>query len=146
MSQQDLTRSDREALDFGGDYSLTFRQTTRNSVPGYDALIEIAAAALAQAVPQAPSVLVVGPGLGEELVPLLTALPQARFTLLEPSAHMRESCTREIDAAGAWSRPFCCSNHCAAVSGSAVVRPQPSPLCEFPVLTLNSTSVSRRQL
>jgi len=57
-----------------------------------------------QAVPQAASILVVGPGLGEELVPLLTALPQSSFTLLEPSAQMRAACTREIDAAGAAAR------------------------------------------
>ena len=145
MAEQDLAPSDREELDFDGGYSRTYSQTIRNSAPGYDALIEIAAAALEQAVPQATSILVVGPELGEELVPLPTALPQARFTLLEPSALMREACTREIDAAGAWSRPFCRSNPCAAVSGSAVDRPDPLPRWELPVLILNSTSVSRWQ-
>jgi len=104
MTEQNLTPSGREELDFDGDYGRTYRQTIRNSVPGYDALIEIAAAALEQAVPQAASILVVGPGLGEELVPLLTALPQSSFTLLEPSAQMRAACTREIDAAGAAAR------------------------------------------
>jgi len=104
MTESDLTPSDRAGLDFDGDYGRTYRQSIRNSVPGYDALIEIAAAAVEQAVPHAGSILVVGPGLGEELVPLLTALPHTRFTLLEPSIQMREACAREIDAAGAAAR------------------------------------------
>lgn len=104
MKEQDRTPSDRLGLDFDRDYGRTYRRSIRNSVPAYDALIEIAAAALQQAVPQAASILVVGPGLGEELVPLLTALPQTRFTLLEPSTQMREACTREIAAAGAAAR------------------------------------------
>jgi tRNA (cmo5U34)-methyltransferase len=104
MKEQDCMPSDRLGFDFDGDYGRTYRQSIRNSLPGYDALIEIAAAALQQAVPQAASILVVGPGLGEELVPLLTALPQTRFTLLEPSTQMREACTREIAAAGAVAR------------------------------------------
>jgi hypothetical protein len=50
MAEQDLAPSDREELDFDGGYSRTYSQTIRNSAPGYDALIEIAAAALEQAV------------------------------------------------------------------------------------------------
>lgn len=104
MDEQDPTPSNGLRLDFDGEYGRTYRWSIRNSVPAYDSLIEISAAALQHAVPQAASVLVVGPGLGEELVPLLTALPQTRFTLLEPSIQMRESCTREIAAAGAAAR------------------------------------------
>jgi tRNA (cmo5U34)-methyltransferase len=76
-------------------------------VPGYDAMLEIAAAAMAQtagAGDTAGSVLVVGPGPGEELAPLLTALPTAQFTLLEPSGQMREACAARIAAAGASER------------------------------------------
>lgn len=104
MKEQDPTPSDCSGLDFDGEYGRNYRRSIRNSVPGYDSLIEISAAALLQAVPQAAAILVVGPGLGEELVPLLTALPQTRFTLLEPSTQMREACTREIAAAGAAAR------------------------------------------
>lgn len=104
MKEQHPTPSDSPGLDFDGEYGRTYRRSIRNSVPGYDALIEISAAALEQAVPQASLILVVGPGLGEELVPLFTALPQTRFTLLEPSTQMREACSREIAAAGAAAR------------------------------------------
>lgn len=104
MKEQDRSPSDRLGLDFDGDYGRTYRQSIRNTVPGYDALIEIAAAALQHAVPQAASILVVGPGLGEELVPLLTALPLTCFTLMEPSTQMRQACAREIDAVGAAAR------------------------------------------
>lgn len=104
MKEQPPPPAAHPGLDFDGDYGRTYRRSIRNSVPGYDALIEIAAAALQQAVPGAASILVVGPGLGEELVPLLAALPQARFTLLEPSSQMREACRREIAVAGAAAR------------------------------------------
>lgn len=96
--------TDPSGLDFDGAYGRTYRRSIRGSVPGYDALIEIGAAALQQAVPQARSVLVVGPGLGEELVPVLGALPVARFTLLEPSAQMREVCAGQIAAEDATQR------------------------------------------
>lgn len=82
MKEQPPPPAAHPGLDFDGDYGRTYRRSIRNSVPGYDALIEIAAAALQQAVPGAASILVVGPGLGEELVPLLAALPQARCELL----------------------------------------------------------------
>lgn len=95
------------SLDFDGDYGRAYRQRIRSSVPGYDAMLEIAAAAMAQAAATggpAGSVLVVGPGLGEELPPLLTALPTAHFTLLEPSEQMRQACAARIAAAGASER------------------------------------------
>lgn len=95
------------SLDFDGDYGRAYRQRIRSSVPGYDAMLEIAAAAMAQtagAGGTAGSVLVVGPGPGEELPPLLTALPTAHFTLLEPSGQMRETCAARIAAAGAHDR------------------------------------------
>ncbi|MFM7312204.1 MAG: deaminase [Cyanobium sp.] len=92
------------ALDFDGDYGRTYRSTIRNAVPGYDSLMEISAAALTQAAPQATSLLVVGPGAGEELAPILAALPAARVTLLEPSQQMAEACRAAIAAAGADGR------------------------------------------
>lgn len=92
------------SLDFDGEYGRAYRQRIRSSVPGYDAMLEIAAAAMAMAAGSAGSVLVVGPGPGEELEPLLAALPAARFTLLEPSEQMREACAARIAAAGASER------------------------------------------
>ena len=86
-------------LDFDGDYGRSYRQSIRDAVPGYDSLIEIAAAALLQVVPGAGSILVVGPGWGEELLPVLQALPQARLTLLEPSLQMAEGCRALLDQA-----------------------------------------------
>lgn len=102
------------SLDFDGDYGRAYRQRIRSSVPGYDAMLEIAAAAMAQtagAAGSAGSVLVVGPGPGEELPPLLTVLPSAHFTLLEPSDQMREACAARIAAAGA-------SERCQLLEGS----------------------------
>lgn len=101
MSGPDATGDQRPALDFDGDYGRTYRQSIRHSVPGYDSLIELATAALLQAVPDAARLLVVGPGPGEELIPLLEAFPEAQFTLLEPSRQMREACGALIAAAGA---------------------------------------------
>ena len=91
-------------LDFDGDYGRSYRQSIRDAVPGYDSLIEVAAAALQQAVPQAGSLLVVGPGLGEELLPVLSALPLAWVTLLEPSLQMGGACLNLIAQAGAAER------------------------------------------
>ena len=91
-------------LDFDGDYGRTYRNSIRSSIPGYDSLIEISAAALRQSVPGAGSLLVVGPGLGEELLPVLQALPQARLTLLEPSLQMGEACLELLAQAGAAER------------------------------------------
>lgn len=104
MPEPGPSSADQPGLDFDGAYGRTYRRSIRGSVPGYESLIEIAAAGLQQAVPQARSVLVVGPGLGEELVPALAALPEARFTLLEPSSQMREVCAGQIAAVGATQR------------------------------------------
>lgn len=92
------------ALDFDGDYGRQYAATIRRSIPGYDALLEIAAAAAAASVPQASRALVVGPGLGEELPGLLAALPAAGFVLLEPSEQMRRSCLAVIEGQGAQGR------------------------------------------
>lgn len=104
MSPAQNTPSAPQALDFNGDYGRTYRNSIRSSVPGYDSLIEIAAAALQQAVPQAGSLLVVGPGLGEELLPVLNALPLAKVTLLEPSLQMGDACLNLIAQASAAER------------------------------------------
>ena len=104
MSPAQNSPSAPQALDFNGDYGRTYRNSIRSSVPGYDSLIEVAAAALQQAVPQAGSLLVVGPGLGEELLPVLSALPLARVTLLEPSLQMGDACLNLIAQAGAAER------------------------------------------
>lgn len=103
-SEPNASAAGRPALNFDGEYGRAYRQRIRSSVPGYDAMLEIAAAALGLEAGTAGSVLVVGPGAGEELGPLLAALPAARFTLLEPSAQMREACAAAIAAAGASDR------------------------------------------
>lgn len=46
MKGQDSTPSDCPGLDFDGEYGRTYRWSIRNSVPGYDSLIEISTAAL----------------------------------------------------------------------------------------------------
>jgi SAM-dependent methyltransferase len=104
MTDQQPQDAAAPRLDFDGDYGRTYRHSIRSSVPGYDSLIEIAAAALQQTVPAARSLLVVGPGLGEELLPILSALPQARITVLEPSPQMAAACSSLITQAGASER------------------------------------------
>lgn len=104
MPEQQPTPATPLKLDFDGDYGRTYRNSIRNAVPGYDSLIEIGAAALQQAAAAATSLLVVGPGLGDELLPVLQALPQARVTLLEPSLQMVEACRAVIAQAGAAER------------------------------------------
>ena len=91
-------------LDFEGDYGRQYAETIRTSIPAYDTLQEVGAAALAAFAPADGAVLVVGPGLGEELPGLLAALPRARFTLLEPSARMGQGCAARIAAEGASER------------------------------------------
>ncbi len=92
------------SLDFEGDYGRRYARTIRHSIPGYDALLEIAAASLATDAAAASSALVVGPGLGEELPGLLSALPEARVTLLEPSEQMARGCAAVIAREGATDR------------------------------------------
>ena len=69
-------------LDFDGDYGRQYRQRIRLSIPAYDAVLELGAAALAAKTPTARQVLVVGPGAAEELPGLRQAMPMARFALL----------------------------------------------------------------
>jgi len=91
-------------MDFDGPYGQDYAAIIRRSLPAYDALLEIAGAALAAMAADATEVLVVGPGRGEELTGLLRALPEARFTLVEPSAAMVEVCGAVLSAAGATHR------------------------------------------
>lgn len=91
-------------LDFDGDYGRHYTATIRRSIPAYDALLEIGTAAVATAAPAATSVLVVGPGPGEELPALIAALPQAKFTLLEPSAQMAQACIALLQLHGLGGR------------------------------------------
>ena len=91
-------------LDFDGDYGRQYRQRIRISIPAYDAVLEIGAAALSANTPAARHVLVVGPGAGEELPGLLQAMPMARFTLLEPSEQMAGFCRQLIASLHAESR------------------------------------------
>ena len=89
-------------LDFDGDYGRSYRQSIQHSIPGYDVLHEIAAAAVNATSAKADSVLVVGPGPGDELVTLLSSCPDAEVTVIEPSAQMLAQCQSSImDHAGA---------------------------------------------
>lgn len=91
-------------LDFDGNYGRDYDATIRILIPAYEAIVEIAAASLTALVPQAASVLVVGPGSGSELPAMLAALPKAHFSLIEPSAQMRGFCERVIATAQASNR------------------------------------------
>ena len=84
------------SLDFDGDYGRTYRQSIQNSIPGHDVLHEIALAAVQSAASDARQVLVVGPGPGDDLPPLLNACPEAALTVLEPSGQMLEQCRHTL--------------------------------------------------
>lgn len=91
-------------LDFDGDYGRTYNARIRRLIPAYDAIFELAAATAAALQPQAQRVLVVGAGTGTELPALLEALPQATFTLVEPSEQMRGFCSDLLAGIGATAR------------------------------------------
>lgn len=90
------------SLDFDGEYGRSYRQSIQHSIPGYDVLHEIAAAAVNTTSAKADSVLVVGPGPGDELVTLFSSCPNADVTVVEPSAQMLGQCRSSIiDSNGA---------------------------------------------
>lgn len=91
-------------LDFEGDYGRTYDTRIGTLIPAYQASFEIAAATAAALQPLAQQALVVGAGTGTELPALLAAMPQARFTLVEPSAQMRGFCQALINRVGAADR------------------------------------------
>lgn len=94
----------RLELDFDGNYGRDYDATIRTLIPAYEAIMEIAAASLTALLPEASTVLVVGTGSGNELPPMLAALPKAHFSLIEPSSQMRGFCERVIAAARAVGR------------------------------------------
>jgi len=96
------------SLDFDGDYGRSYRQSIQNSIPGHDVLHEIAAAAVRSLASDARQVLVVGPGPGDELLPLLNACADAALTVLEPSAQMLEQCRHTLITPAARAAA-CCS-------------------------------------
>jgi len=91
-------------LDFDGDYGRTYDARIASLIPAYQAIFELAAATTAALQPLAQRALVVGAGTGTELPGLLTAMPQARFTLVEPSAQMRGFCQALIERVKASDR------------------------------------------
>ena len=91
-------------LDFEGDYGRTYDTHIEGLIPAYSALFEIAAATAAALQARAQRVLVVGPGSGTELPGLLGAMPEASFTLVEPSEQMRGQCQGLIERIGAGAR------------------------------------------
>ncbi|QCH14831.1 class I SAM-dependent methyltransferase [Synechococcus sp. CB0101] len=91
-------------LDFDGDYGRTYDARIATLIPAYEAIFELAAAATAALQPLAQQALVVGAGTGTELPGLLAAMPQALFTLVEPSAQMRGFCQALIERVGASDR------------------------------------------
>ena len=91
-------------LDFDGDYGRTYNERIRHLIPAYDTSFELAAATAAALQPQASKALVVGAGTGTELPALLLAMPQAQFTLVEPSEQMRGFCSELIAGIGSSER------------------------------------------
>lgn len=91
-------------LDFEGDYGRTYDTHIEGLIPAYSALFEIAAATAAALQARAQRVLVVGPGSGTELPGLLGAMPEASFTLVEPSEQMRGQCQGLLERIGAGAR------------------------------------------
>ena len=91
-------------LDFEGDYGRTYDARIGTLIPAYQAIFELAAATAAVLQPHALQALVVGAGTGTELPGLLAAMPQAQFTLVEPSAQMRSFCQALIERVGATER------------------------------------------
>lgn len=91
-------------LDFDGDYGRQYAATIRQSVPGYDTLLELGAAALATTSANANTALEVGPGPGEELEGLLRAMPLAHLTVVEPSEQMLAGCRQTVENLGAGQR------------------------------------------
>lgn len=85
-------------LDFEAEYGRTYRQTIQNSVPGHGTLLEIAAATVGELASAAKRILVVGPGPGDELPPLLSACPDTEFVVLEPSAQMLQICKETLES------------------------------------------------
>ena len=92
------------ALDFDGDYGRRYRRSIRDSIPGYDVLHEIAAAAISSSASDAKQALVVGPGPGEELAAQLDASRTAQFTVLEPSEQMLTFCQQTLAKQGTLHR------------------------------------------
>ena len=92
------------ALDFDGDYGRTYNARIRRLIPAYDTTFELAAATAAALQPEAQRVLVVGAGTGTELPALMAALPQATFTLIEPSEQMRSFCNELLARLSATER------------------------------------------
>lgn len=85
-------------LDFEAEYGRTYRKTIQNSVPGHGTLLEIAAATVGELASAAKRILVVGPGPGDELPPLLSACPDTEFVVLEPSAQMFQICKETLES------------------------------------------------
>ena len=85
-------------LDFEAEYGRTYRKTIQNSVPGHGTLLEIAAATVGELASAAKRILVVGPGPGDELPPLLSACPDTEFVVLEPSAQMLQICKETLES------------------------------------------------
>ena len=106
-------------LDFDGDYGRTYNARIRRLIPAYDAIFELAAATAAALQPQAQRVLVVGAGTGTELPALLEALPQATFTLVEPSEQMRGFCSDLLAGIGATARVVWGPDHLGAAAHRA---------------------------
>ena len=96
QSQTRQTQTLLSALDFDGEYGRQYRQSSQNSIPGHDVLHEIAIAAVNTTSAHASRILVVGPGPGDELIPLLNSCPDADITVIEPSAQMLDLCARSV--------------------------------------------------
>lgn len=84
-------------IDFEGDYGANYDHLIRIVIPGYELMHELGVAAARAACPQAHNLLIVGPAWGEELPLWNQAYPEARFTLVEPSAAMAARCLKQLE-------------------------------------------------
>ena len=91
-------------IDFEGEYGAQYDALIRIAIPGYALMHELAVASARAASPQAQALLIVGPAWGEELPLWSQAFPEARFTLVEPSAAMASRCQRRLEALGLGER------------------------------------------
>jgi tRNA (cmo5U34)-methyltransferase len=73
-----------------------YTEGPRRNVPGYDSLLAMTRILLAERVPQAGRVLVVGAGGGLELEDLARAHPDWRFDGVDPSAAMLDLATQRL--------------------------------------------------
>ena len=90
-------------MAFAGDHAKNYDSARKRMAPIKEALHLCMKAVLAE-VPQDGRFLLVGAGTGDELFALAAMFPQARFTVVEPSADMMSVCREKAEARHVASR------------------------------------------